>query len=266
MKSPIRWPGGKCRLAPLILQCIPEHQTYVETCCGGAAIFWAKPRDASTAEVLNDADGELINFYSVLHKRGRRLAHEVDAMPYSRALFANVLKSTAKGSFRRAVNFWYLTRVSFGGQRRRPTLGVQGARRVYVLTRSILDGLHETIERLRGVAFESIDVVRLLKLYDRPGTFSYVDPPFYGVSQAYACRFKEDDHERLASALGPLRGMWLLSYNDCPLIRRLYGKHQRRRVLTRYSMGSNSATGGKGSGAAVELLISNRPLPRLRYK
>ncbi len=264
MKSPIRWPGGKARLAPLILQCIPQHDAYVETCCGGAAVFWAKPRDDSKAEILNDADGELINFYYVLHKRGRRLAREVDAMPYSRALLGKVVRSTATGSFRRAANFWYLTRVAFGGQRRRPTFGVQGARRVYVLTRSILDSLDATIERLRGVAFESIDVVRLLKLYDRPGTFFYVDPPFWGVTQAYACRFREDDHGRLAEALGALQGPWLLSYNDCPLIRRLYAGHHRRRVRTRYTMGCNSGTGGKA--AAVELLISNRPLPRLTYK
>ena len=74
MKSPLRWPGGKRRLAETILAHMPPHGAYVETCCGGAAVFWAKHRELSQAEILNDADGELINFYAMLHNRGRRLA------------------------------------------------------------------------------------------------------------------------------------------------------------------------------------------------
>ena len=64
MYSPLRWQGGKSRLADFIVNLFPKHLAYVETCCGGASVFFAKPRDASKAEILNDRDGELINFYS----------------------------------------------------------------------------------------------------------------------------------------------------------------------------------------------------------
>jgi len=91
VKSPVRWPGGKARLAETILSYMPVHDLYVEGCCGGAAMFWAKPREASRVEVLNDADGDLVNFYKVLHRAGRRLARQVGGLPYSRALFARML-------------------------------------------------------------------------------------------------------------------------------------------------------------------------------
>ena len=55
MKSPLRWPGGKGRLAGVILEHMPEHEAFVEACCGGATVFWAKPREMSNAEILNDA-------------------------------------------------------------------------------------------------------------------------------------------------------------------------------------------------------------------
>ena len=260
MKSPIRWPGGKRKLAPAILAAFPAHQAYVETCCGGAAVFWFKPRQISKAEILNDADGELINFYYVLHKYGRRLARQVDAMPYSRALFARTLADRPRGAFGRAVRFWYLTRVAFGAKRRKPTFGVKASARTWVLPPSVLVNLDATIERMRGVLFESVDVCRLVELYDRPTTLFYVDPPFYGTSQDYACRFALEDHARLAESLQAIDGTFLLSYDDHAAIRRLYRGCHKRRLHVRYTMGCNSSTGGQDG--ATELLISNRPLPR----
>lgn len=261
MKSPLRWPGGKRRLADMIVSVLPAHKAYVEGCCGGASVFFAKPRGISVAEILNDFDGELINFYYVLHAQGRKLAREVDSMPYSRRLFVKVLADQPRSAFRRAVRFWYLNRVVFGAKRLGHSFGVKVTTRSNVLPQGILDSLDALIERLRGCLFEALDVVRLIELYDRPTTVFYLDPPFYGTSQAYACLFGRDDHERLCRALKRLRGAWLLSYNDCPEIRRLYRGFRRRRLDVRYTMGCNSSTGG--ADRAVELLISNRPLPVL---
>ena len=114
MKSPLRWPGGKGRLAEQILPHLGRHTCYCEPCCGGAGLFFAKPKEWSRCEVLNDLDGELINFYRVLHRQGRRLAAEVDGMPYSRGLFMRLRRSRPTRAFARAVRFWYLDRVCFG--------------------------------------------------------------------------------------------------------------------------------------------------------
>ena len=255
MKSPLRWPGGKGRLAEAILAHFAPHKAYVETCCGGAAVFWAKDKADSTAEILNDRDGELINFYSVLHKSGRRLAKAVDSMPYSRALFDRTRADRPRGSFARAARFWYLNRVAFGAKRRGANFGVNAARRSFVLSAGILTDLDATVERLRGVSFESLDVVRLIELYDRPDTLFYVDPPFWGLSQGYACQFSQGDHERLSRALMDAKGIFLLSYNDCPQIHGLYRGCRFVSLATRYSMARNSASGKK----ARELLISKRP-------
>lgn len=256
--NPLRWLGGKSRLAVGIAADLPAHKSYVETCCGGAAVFWAKPRDISISEVLNDADGELINFYHVLHRRGKRLAFEVDAMPYSRALFDQVRAGRPRAAFARARRFWYLNRVCFGGRRRGATYGVQGGRRAFVLPQTVLGSLDALIARLRGVALESVDVVRLVELYDRPDTLFYVDPPYLGLSQDYACRFRPEDHDRLAAALGRIRGTFVLSYNDCRQVRRLYAGCRIRPLTTRYTIGTKSASSAARSGGAKELLITNR--------
>jgi DNA adenine methylase len=96
-------------------------------------VFWAKGREVSRSEILNDADGELVNFYMELHQHGRRLAREVDGMPYSRALFHRVLADRPRGRFVRARRFWYINRVAFGAKRRGETFGVAKSKRMAVL-------------------------------------------------------------------------------------------------------------------------------------
>jgi DNA adenine methylase len=254
----LRWQGGKRLLAKTILDLLATHHAYIETCCGGAAVFWAKPREISTCEILNDGDGDLVNFYWMLHKRGRGLAREVDCMPYSRVWFAQMMASKPRSTFGRAARFWYLNRVGFGARRRGATYGVQATRPAAVLPAKMLDDLDATVERLRGVMFESVDVCRLLDLYDKPLTLFYVDPPYWGTAQGYVCQFGDADHERLAAALGRIRGRWLLSYNDCPRVRQLYAGRSMRQVSTRYTAGCNSSTGGVSH--ASELLIANYEL------
>ncbi len=261
MKSPLRWPGGKGRLADTIISAMPEHDAYVEACCGGAAVFWAKPRDVSKAEILNDADGELINFYQVLHKRGRSLVREVAAMPYARAVFAKALASRPNGSFSRAVRFWYINRVSFASIGR--TFGVKVIQRASVLPKPVCRELDEIIDRMRGVVFESVDLVRLITLYDRPDTVFYIDPPYWGITGLYRCDFEQADHARLADALLQIKGAFLLSYNNCRAVKRLYGGCFKRQIEVPYTIRGNSAA-YRARGPGRELLISNRPLPRLR--
>jgi len=252
---PLRWPGGKSRLAEEIVSRITGHTTYVETRCGSAGVFWAKPKDISKAEVLNDLDGELVNFYEMLHRRGKLLAWSVSCIPYGRLPFNRMLAEKPRTAFRRAVRFWYLNRVAFGARRRKPTYGVAASKRMYVLPARILYSLDATIERLRGVTFECLDVCRLIRLYDRPETFFYVDPPYVDVSQEYACQFGHEDHVRLAKSLRSSGGRWLLSYNDCDLVRRLYRGFQRTRLAHRYTMGCNTLRGA--SSNAAEVLIQN---------
>lgn len=223
-------------------------------------MFWAKPREMSRSEILNDADGELVNFYMTLHRRGRRLAGEVDGMPYSRALFQQVLSARPRGRFARARRFWYLNRVAFGAKRRGETFGVAKAKRMAVLPARTLAELDAVIERLRGVVFEAVDVCRLIRLYDSPRTCFFVDPPYWGTRQDYAVQFPEADHRRLANGLRRVKGTWLLTYNDAPPVRQAFAGFHISAVTSRYTGGCNAGH-GQATDDGRQLLISNRSLP-----
>ncbi|SFA56450.1 D12 class N6 adenine-specific DNA methyltransferase [Pedobacter suwonensis] len=67
MKTPLTYYGGKQTLAPLIASLIPEHVLYGEPFTGGGAVFFHKP--PSVCEVINDTNGELVNFYQVIKEQ-----------------------------------------------------------------------------------------------------------------------------------------------------------------------------------------------------
>ncbi len=258
VKRPLRWPGGKGRLAGKIIRHFRPHRTYVEIFAGGAAVFWSKV--PSRCEVLNDLDGDLITFYRVLHKRGRRLAKDLDAMPYSRAMLKRMARSRPTSEYGRARRFWYLNRVCFGAiGRGEPSYGVEKTAPTWVFPPTVLADVDAMVERLRGVSFECIDFDHCLRLYDSSETLFYLDPPYYEIDGLYRLSFTADDHRRLASALDGVQGHWLLSYNDHPEVRALYAERHWTRMHLRYKIRCNTRSYSGARSKARELLISNRP-------
>jgi hypothetical protein len=64
LKSPLRWYGGKARLAKYLLPLLPVHHRYVEVFGGGASMLLQKP--PSALEVLNDPQTDLMDFWRVV--------------------------------------------------------------------------------------------------------------------------------------------------------------------------------------------------------
>ncbi len=82
MKTPLTYYGGKQKLAETILSMIPKHRIYCEPFFGGGAVFFAKP--PAELEVINDTNGELINFYKVLKTDYKNLEQEIKYTLHSR--------------------------------------------------------------------------------------------------------------------------------------------------------------------------------------
>jgi DNA adenine methylase len=80
----------------------------------------------------------------------------------------------------------------------------------------------------------------------------YCDPPYVVQGGSlYQSSFSERDHVRLAECLRKTAHPWVLSYDDCPLVRDLYSWAHIEAVTVGYSVG--------GVRSAAELLITRRP-------
>lgn len=67
VSGPLKWHGGKFYLAPKIVTLMPPHLHYVEPFAGGLAVLLAKDPEG-VSEVINDLDGDLMNFWRVLQQ------------------------------------------------------------------------------------------------------------------------------------------------------------------------------------------------------
>ena len=66
MTTPIpafSWFGGKRRVAHVVWQALGKVGCYVEPFIGGGAVFLARPGGRIGIEIINDADGALVNFW-----------------------------------------------------------------------------------------------------------------------------------------------------------------------------------------------------------
>lgn len=80
-----------------IIPLIPSHRLYTEAFCGGAAVLFAK--SPVEAEIINDINMELTNFYWTAQVYYRDLKTEIDKTLHSRDLHAHAAHINAYPEF-----------------------------------------------------------------------------------------------------------------------------------------------------------------------
>lgn len=97
---------------------------------------------------------------------------------------------------------------------------------------------------------------------DKCKSLLYLDPPYFiKGNDLYQCSFTLRDHQRLASCLRHTNHSWLLSYDDCEEIRKLYSWAHITVLDVNYSITAlkDKTTGERIARTKSELLISGQP-------
>jgi DNA adenine methylase len=221
MTGPLSYIGGKRVLAKQIIALFPEHTAYVEAFAGGAQVFFRK--EPSEVEVLNDLDGEIVNFYRVCQQHYEELIRYFRFMVMSRAWHGLLKASDPKSltDIQRAARYLYLLKNSYAGLVRK----LDYCSNVSQPPSFNLEKLPETIEqshqRLARVQIECLPYEKILKKFDRPTTLFYLDPPYFG-RKLYNYNLDPDDFAKMAEHLKVLHGKFVLSLNDVPEVRKLF--------------------------------------------
>jgi DNA adenine methylase len=257
MHSPLRYMGGKSRLADRIVREIPsDHQCYVEPFCGAAWVYFAKA--PSRVEVLNDGDGELVTFFWVVQNHLEEFLRYYKFAVVSRKLFEleNRKDPATLTDVQRAVRYYYLQRLAFGGKTYGRTFGTSATCGPAINLATLSETLLEVHWRLAGATVENLDACECLRRYDRPETFFYCDPPYYGTT-GYAVPFTREDYDRLEATLARVKGRFLVSLNDHPDVRSIFKRWTIRRVTTTYSVANGRSARSGRDAKRGEVLISN---------
>ncbi len=213
-KTPITYYGGKQVLTKLILSLIPKHNLYCEPFVGGGAVFFAK--EPSAAEVINDLNGNVVNFYQVCKQEFSKLNSLIQATPHSRKLHkeaAAILKNgNEKDKIKKAWAFWVQTNMSFsarifgGYAYEKKTNGV--SKTIFNKKQSFTK---EICDRLDLVDIECNDALTVIKSRDTKDTFFYVDPPYFNSDMGHYKGYTEKDFIDLLELLSKIKGKFLLS-------------------------------------------------------
>lgn len=211
-KTPISYYGGKQMMLNKIIPKIPDHRTYVEPFFGGGAVFFAKK--TSSFEVINDTNSKLITFYRTLRDDFDNLKFRVDETFHSRAQHktaGEIYKHGIEDELSIAWAVWVQTNMSFSCQ-----IGSgfgygrdeKCALKLFNKKERFTEALRE---RLRKVTIENNDVLKVIKTYDSPETFFYLDPPYLSSNQGHYSGYKAEDFRNLLDALSNIKGKFLLS-------------------------------------------------------
>jgi DNA adenine methylase len=213
MKTPISYYGGKQQLAKTILSLIPEHRLYCEPFFGGGAVFFAK--SPAKVEIINDSNGELINFYRVIKHDFNALEKEISVSLHSRrqhdqawVIYRN---PDLFDPVKRAWAIWMLASSSYGSE----LDSIYMYDRKGSLSKKI-DNKRQNFseifaERLRCVQIENCDAIRIIKSRDVSDGFFYLDPPYVGTDQGHYDGYTQADFDKLLEILENLKGKFLLS-------------------------------------------------------
>lgn len=257
MKGPLSYIGGKNRIADQIIEVFLEHTTYVEAFAGGAQVLFRK--EPSQVEVLNDLDGEVVNFFRVCQSHHEEFLRYLRFILVSRRTFAQ-LKSTNPESLtdiQRAARYFYLLKNSFAALVRNPNYHHSVTQPPNFNITKIPELIEAAHKRLARVQIESLPYQDILQRYDRPTTLFYLDPPYFG-RKLYRFNFSDNDFEELEHRLRTLRGMFVLSLNDVPEVRKLFSKFRFQEIALHYT------SQRKAGKRFRELLITNFPSERRR--
>lgn len=214
MKTPISYYGGKQTMLKHILPLIPAHSAYTEAFCGGAAVLFAK--EPILCEVINDINSEIVNFYWMAKCYYSELRTEIDKMLHSRCLHDHAEYIYNNPSMfkpaKRACAFWFLTKTSYACK----INGSFGFDMKGVMPKKLRNAkdafTEELCTRLEHVTIECQDALSVIRRYDRPETFHFIDPPYIGTNCGhYNGLFNEQSLTELLSMLSKLQGKFMLT-------------------------------------------------------
>lgn len=243
--------GGKRKLADTIIPLFPEHECYVEVFSGAAAIFFLK--QSSKVEVLNDINGDIINLYRVVKYHLEELYKQFKWLLSSRESFENFQKQSPETltDVQRAVRFLYLQKQAFGGRYEGQTFGTATTSRPRFNILTLEQDLTEAHYRLANAIIERLDWQEVVRRYDRPHTLFYCDPPYWQTA-GYGVNFDWSNYKKMADFASSMQGQIVISINDHPDIRRLFGGLKGIKIDHEYTVCGNGNT-----QEVVELVYGN---------
>lgn len=237
--SPLRYPGGKTQLAPLVADILRDNGltsgVYAEPFAGGAGVAWRLLLAGKVSEVwLNDVDAGIYALWHCVLNDTEALCDRIEHAKLT-------------------ITEWQRQKAILTNSRPRrldlafATLFLNRTNRSGIISGGVIGGKEQTGNYKLDCRFNRIELaekIRRISLYREviklscldarlcirqwakalpPRALMNIDPPYFFKGQdLYTNFYEETDHTDLARAIRRLKCAWMLTYDDCDEIASLY--------------------------------------------
>lgn len=255
--TPLRYPGGKSALYPKVKAIINVNGltgcTYVEPFAGGAGLALKLLMRGDVGRiVINDVDPSIYAFWKCVVEHPNKLCDMIEATPITVEEWQRqkAIYDEKKHDDIHTIAFatLFLNRANVGGIIKGGIIGGLGQTGKYKIdARFNKTGLIQKIQKISSfretITVENMDAAHLLSsnyLKAYSGVFLNIDPPYVEQgNHLYTNAFDEKQHESLSEVIKALNHLWILTYDKCTLIEKLYSEFRRESVSLRYSISKN---------------------------
>lgn len=264
--SPLRYPGGKGKLAPfmglMINKMNIQNGTYIEPFAGGAGVaLELLMEDYVDDIVINDYDKAIYSVWRAIINEPENLVDRILQTPVNIDEWKKqkeiYVRQNRKYSLDLAFATFFLNRTNRSGiLKGGPIGGLEQTGNYGIDARYNAEKL---VARIRAIAkykkhikVYNKEIVRFIKnvLPDYgQNSLTYFDPPYFNKGpELYKNFFDKEDHARIARLiLNSVPGKWIITYDDAPEIIDLY----RQQCIRRYDLNYSAANTGKRSEVIV---------------
>ncbi len=273
--SPLRYPGAKNYLAPVIESLLLQNRlaacTFVEPFAGSAAVsLYLLKRGVAHRSILIEKDPLIFSLWKCILNSPDELCDRIASRKISLASwlryqrYLKVEAPTPQNLTEAGYAGLFLNRVNYSGVLNAGPIGGKKQNSNYSIDcrfnrESLIQRIGEISkmrERIEVYFGDSIEVLRQIRerLASDPLSVAYYDPPYFEHGKKYYRHsFEAKDHRRLALHINAAPWHRVISYDDHPEIKKLYAGFTQLSLNWNYS--ARVARVGK------ELLISSLANP-----
>lgn len=259
--SPLRYPGGKAKLARFMELVINQQGhnggTYIEPFAGGAGIaVELLQRGVVSKIVINDYDKGIWSFWKAILTETDRFIEEIRTVPLTMCEWEKqrdiCLNHHNKYSFELGFATFYMNRTNRSGIIKGGVIGgLKQTGKWKIDARFNRENLIERIEsiaaRKKDIWLYNKDINSFIERYiprHADNAMIYFDPPYFKKGkQLYMNFFDIEDHKRIERAIRERVDCdWIITYDDAPEIREIYAAYPMMLYDLNYSVSKKCKT------------------------
>ena len=258
LATPLRYPGGKARLAPYVKKLLADNKlrdsNYVEPFCGGAGLALNILAGYVVSDIyLNDLDRSVFAFWKTVTEDNSWFCERLQEVP------CTIESWLVQREIWRAKDTADLKELGFA------TFFLNRTNRSGILAGGVIGGKNQNGAWKIDARFNKVDLLSRVKAIGRfssrihvsnleakiflrtivPSLYGnslvYLDPPYVEKGPGlYLNSYNEEDHRSLAEVVrNELQVPWMVSYDDHPLIRECYAGASESAINLSYSAYGN---------------------------